>query len=134
MNDNEPGGDEPWPQAGKAPAAEPGTATGLAAQRSREATLPTRAGWERHRAALADHARRAAQHADPAALAEERADLVLSAWRAGYRNTRALAKSLGVSPETVHADLRFAGVDPATDRGAPPSGEEPTTPSRPRRA
>ncbi|RCV53069.1 hypothetical protein [Marinitenerispora sediminis] len=80
---------------------------------------PTRAGWERHRTALASHAHRAAQEADPAALADERAERIATAWRAGYRNTRALAAAVGVSPDTVRADLRSQGIDPATDRGAP---------------
>ncbi|MEU0238278.1 hypothetical protein ABZ234_11350 [Nocardiopsis sp. NPDC006198] len=52
------------------------------------------------------------------AVAEQRARDIAAAWQRGDRDIRALAARHSVGRDTVHADLRAAGIDP-TDRTAP---------------
>jgi AcrR family transcriptional regulator len=49
-------------------------------------------------------------------LPQERADLVAEAWRSGLRNVAELARDADVSRDTVYADLRSRGIDPAGHR------------------
>lgn len=56
----------------------------------------------------------------------ERAALVASAWQAGERNLRELARIGDVSRTTIYDDLRGQGIEPAVDRDAPREIPKPT--------
>jgi hypothetical protein len=51
-------------------------------------------------------------------MPEQRARLLVAAWRAGERNVRELARIADVSRQTIYDDLRSQGIDPREDRGA----------------
>lgn len=51
-------------------------------------------------------------------MPEQRATLLATAWRAGERNVRELARIADVARQTVYDDLRSQGIDPSLDRAA----------------
>ncbi|MBC2879808.1 MULTISPECIES: hypothetical protein [Streptomyces] len=58
-------------------------------------------------------------------LPTERADLVVTAWRAGARTVAELARVADVSRDVIYSDLRTAGIDPSD----PQARKQPITPT-----